>query len=130
MRTPRMRQTKMVFLPSLRFFFLGVLSLHFSLNAGFAQSAPIATPPLLLGTAWYPEQWPEARWDADLALMEKAGIRFVRVGEFAWSRMERTEGNYDLEWLDHAIAAAGRHHIATVIGTPSAAPPAWLTQKY
>jgi len=125
-----MRQTKMVFLPSWRFFFLGVLSLHFALSAGFAQSAPIATPPLLLGTAWYPEQWPEARWDADLALMEKAGIRFVRVGEFAWSRMERTEGNYDLEWLDHAIAAAGRHHIATVIGTPSAAPPAWLTQKY
>lgn len=95
-----------------------------------AQSPPIATPPLLLGTAWYPEQWPEARWEADLALMEKAGIHFVRVGEFAWSRMEPEEGQFDFEWLDHAIAAAARHHIATVIGTPTAAPPAWLTQKY
>jgi beta-galactosidase len=95
-----------------------------------AQSAPITTPPLLLGTAWYPEQWPEARWDADLALMEKAGIHFVRVGEFAWSHMEPEEGRFSLDWLDHAIAAAARHHIATVIGTPTAAPPAWLTQKY
>ena len=51
-----------------------------------AQSA--AVPSILLGTAWYPEQWPEARWDADLALMQQAGIHMVRVGEFAWSRME------------------------------------------
>jgi beta-galactosidase len=54
----------------------------------------------------------------------------VRVGEFAWSRMEPREGQYDLEWLDHAITAAGRHGIYTVLGTPTAAPPAWLTQKY
>jgi beta-galactosidase len=97
-----------------------------------AQTTPdAATPPALyLGTAWYPEQWPESRWDADLNLMEKAHIRFVRVGEFAWSRFEPSEGQYDLDWLDRAIRAAERHHIAVVIGTPSAAPPAWLTTKY
>jgi len=99
-------------------------------SVSVAQSTPTTTPPLLLGTAWYPEQWPEERWDADLALMEKAGIHFVRVGEFAWSRMEPAEGQYELDWLDHAITAAAQHHIATVIGTPTAAPPAWLTQKY
>lgn len=97
----------------------------------FAQThSQPAAPPLLLGTAWYPEQWPESRWEADLALMEQAGIHFVRVGEFAWSRMEPEEGHYELDWLDHAVAAAARHHIATVIGTPTAAPPAWLTKKY
>jgi beta-galactosidase len=84
----------------------------------------------VLGTAWYPEQWPESRWDADLELMQKAGINMVRVGEFAWSRMEPQDGQYDLDWLDRAVAAAGRHGIYTVIGTPGAAPPAWLTQKY
>ena len=31
-------------------------------------------PPLLLGAAWYPEQWPEAQWEPDLALMEAAHI--------------------------------------------------------
>jgi len=93
--------------------------------------APAPQPPaLLLGTAWYPEQWPESRWDADLALMQKAGIHMVRVGEFAWSRMEPAEGQYDLDWLERAITAAAKHGIVTVIGTPSAAPPVWLTQKY
>jgi beta-galactosidase len=95
------------------------------------NSQPDTTPPALyLGTAWYPEQWPEARWEADLALMQAAHIRFVRVGEFAWSRFEPSEGHYDLDWLDRAIRAAARHNIAVVIGTPSAAPPAWLTTEY
>jgi len=87
-------------------------------------------PALLLGAAWYPEQWPESRWDADLALMQAAHIHFVRVGEFAWSTMEPKEGDFELDWLYRAVRAAERHDIAVVIGTPSAAPPAWLTQKY
>jgi beta-galactosidase len=95
-----------------------------------AQSPAPAPQPILLGTAWYPEQWPEARWEADLNLMQQARIHMVRVGEFAWSRMEPEEGRYDLDWLDRAISAAARHDIYTVIGTPTAAPPAWLTQKY
>ncbi|MBE7182766.1 MAG: beta-galactosidase, partial [Terriglobus roseus] len=88
------------------------------------------TPALLLGAAWYPEQWPESRWEADLSLMEKAHIHLVRVGEFAWSTMEPSEGNFQLDWLDHAIRAAEKHHIAVVLGTPGAEPPAWLTQNY
>jgi beta-galactosidase len=94
------------------------------------QTTAANPPAILLGTAWYPEQWPESRWGADLTLMEQAGIRMVRVGEFAWSRMEPSEGQYELDWLDHAIAAAAKHKIYTVLGTPTAAPPAWLTQKY
>jgi beta-galactosidase len=62
--------------------------------------------------------------------MQEAGIHIVRVGEFAWSRMEPSEGRYDLDWLDRAVTAAAKHGIYTVLGTPSAAPPAWLTQKY
>jgi len=107
-----------------------VVLIAFGSVALIAQTAAQQPPALLLGTAWYPEQWPESRWDADLALMQKAGIHMVRVGEFAWSRMEPTEGQYDLDWLDRAISAAAKHGIVTVIGTPSAAPPAWLTQKY
>jgi len=65
-----------------------------------------------------------------LTLMEQAGVRMVRVGEFAWSRMEPSEGQYDLDWLERAITAASKHGIYTVLGTPTPAPPAWLTQKY
>ena len=92
---------------------------------------PYITPhPPLLGTAWYPEQWPESRWDTDLSLMEQAHMHVVRVGEFAWSALEPSEGHYDLDWLDRAIALAAKHHLAVVIGTPTDAPPAWLTTKY
>lgn len=96
-------------------------------------AAQVQTAPqygLLLGAAWYPEQWPESRWDQDLQLMEKAGIHVVRVGEFAWSAMEPQENRFDFDWLERAIAEAARHHIYVVLGTPTASPPAWLTQKY
>ncbi len=100
-------------------------------TAGSPPVAAASSPPALyLGTAWYPEQWPESRWNADLDLMEAAHIRFVRIGEFAWSRLEPSEGDYHLDWMYRAIRAAESHHIAVVIGTPSAAPPAWLTSKY
>ena len=87
-------------------------------------------PALWLGTAWYPEHWPEERWERDLQLMKGAGINFVRIGEFAWSRMEPLEGKFQLEWLDRAVAAAQKQGLFVVIGTPTAAPPAWMTQKY
>jgi beta-galactosidase len=95
-----------------------------------AQNGYAAPPPMLLGAAWYPEQWPEARWDADLQLMENAHLHVVRVGEFAWSTMEPAEGRYDLDWLERAIRLAEKHHIAVVIGTPTDAPPAWLTAAH
>ncbi len=85
---------------------------------------------ILMGTAWYPEQWPESRWEEDLRMMEAADLKVVRIAEFAWSRMEPAEGHYDFDWLERAINAAARHHIVSVLGTPTATPPAWLTQKY
>jgi beta-galactosidase len=102
-----------------------------------AQATPQATPGALhladqplIGSAWYPEQWPEQRWDADLSLMQQARLNVVRVGEFAWSRMEPREGVYDFDWLERAIRLAEKHHIAVILGTPTDAPPAWLTNKY
>ncbi len=85
---------------------------------------------IMVGAAWYPEQWPESRWEEDLRLMEAADLKVVRIAEFAWSRMEPSEGHYDFDWLERAVNLAGKHHIVTVLGTPTATPPAWLTQKY
>ena len=85
---------------------------------------------ILLGTDWYPEQWPEACWDEDLQLMEAAHIKVVRIAEFAWSTLEPSEGQFDFGLFDRAIALADKHNIVSLVGTPTAAPPAWLTQKY
>ncbi len=83
-----------------------------------------------LGCAWYPEHWEEARWAEDLRLMQEAGMNVVRIAEFAWSRMEPAEGRFDFDWLERAIALAAAHGLVSVVGTPTAAPPAWLTQAY
>ena len=101
-----------------------------ALAAPAAPSAAGSMPSLLLGAAWYPEQWPESRWNADLQLMEDAHLHVVRVGEFAWSTLEPSEGRYDFDWLARAIRLAAQHHIAVVIGTPTDAPPAWLTSAH
>ena len=82
------------------------------------------------GCAWYPEHWDEPRWAEDLRLMGEAHMNVVRVGEFAWSRLEPSDGRFDLDWLERAIELAARNGLKTVVGTPTAAPPAWLTQAH
>jgi beta-galactosidase len=111
------------------------LSIAASAQPASPHTAPIPTQipgqnAILMGVAWYPEQWPESRWEEDLRLMEAANLKVVRIAEFAWSRMEPSEGHYDFDWLDRAISLAAKHHIVSVLGTPTATPPAWLTQKY
>lgn len=83
-----------------------------------------------MGVDYYPEHWEETMWEEDAALMKKSGVALVRVGEFAWSRMEPREGEFDFGWLDRAIDLFGRYGIDVVIGTPTHTPPRWLTDKY
>ncbi len=85
---------------------------------------------LRVGVAYYPEQWGENRLQTDIALMREAGIRIVRMAEFAWCRMEPSEGVFDFDWLERAVNAFGEAGIAVVLGTPTATPPAWLHQKH
>ncbi len=95
-----------------------------------STSAEPPTDPFLFGVAWYPGEWPEQEWEADLAAMNKANINVVRIAEFSWGQMEPRQGVYDFAWLDRAILAARRHGLKVILGTPSAAPPIWLTEKY
>lgn len=82
------------------------------------------------GVDYYPEHWSKARWRTDVELMQQMGIQVVRMAEFSWYKMESQEGVYDFEWLDEVIGLLGSYGIKTVLGTPSAAPPAWLVNKY
>ncbi|MEE4195287.1 MAG: beta-galactosidase, partial [Anaerolineae bacterium] len=83
-----------------------------------------------IGSAFYPEHWTREDWVEDIRLMKAAGFTVARVGEFAWSRFEPEEGTYDFGWMDEAIAMLADSGISTVMGTPTAAPPAWMVQKY
>lgn len=109
---------------------VATLALMLGVSAFAAEKTPPPIPPLMWGAAWYPEQWTETEWERDLERMQAAGINMVRIGEFAWSSLEPSEGRYELDWMERAVAAAARHGIVTIIGTPSDTPPAWMTTKY
>jgi beta-galactosidase len=83
-----------------------------------------------LGVAYYPEQWPRGRWELDASLMADAGLSIVRLGEFAWSQLEPSRGEFDLEWLDEAMGILANRGLDVVLGTPTAAPPAWLIEAH
>ncbi|MCB1884757.1 MAG: beta-galactosidase [Geminicoccaceae bacterium] len=79
-----------------------------------------------LGVCYYPEHWPEEGWAEDARRMKAAGIAFVRIGEFAWSRLEPGRGDYRFEWLARAIDTLHAAGLKVVLGTPTATPPKWL----
>ncbi|MCE2729492.1 MAG: beta-galactosidase [Sphingomonadaceae bacterium] len=84
----------------------------------------------MLGVCYYPEHWSEDHWPRDAQRMYDLGLRFVRIGEFAWGRIEKAEGIFDWAWMDRAIDVLGGAGLKVVLGTPTATPPKWLCEKY
>ena len=82
------------------------------------------------GVQYYPEHWPEERWQVDAKMMEHAGVNTVRMGEFAWSAYEPEEGNLDFSWMERAIELLGRHGVRTILCTCSRTPPPWVYKSY
>ncbi len=82
------------------------------------------------GVDYYPEHWTRERWETDASLMKEMGLQVVRMAEFSWHKLEPEEGKYDFVWLDDAITLLGGCGIKTILGTPTAAPPAWMVNRY
>lgn len=95
---------------------------------------------MYFGVDYYPEHWvyphagteehPEARWREDVAMMLEAGVNVVRMGEFAWGLYEPQEGVFDFSWMRRMMDLLEEAGIKVVLGTPTAAPPLWLSKKF
>lgn len=48
------------------------------------------------GNAYYPECWSESDIENDLQTMLDLGFNTVRIGEFAWAKMQPNENTIDL----------------------------------
>ncbi|WP_293902605.1 beta-galactosidase [Phenylobacterium sp.] len=83
-----------------------------------------------LGVCYYPEHWPEAFWADDALRMAGLGIAWVRIGEFAWSRIEPEPGRFDWAWLDRAVETLAGAGLKVVMCTPTATPPKWLVDAH
>lgn len=91
---------------------------------------PAPAGEFLFGVAYYPEHWTRREWRRDFALMERTGVKVVRMGEFAWDVWEPRRGEYRFELFDEAIGLAARHGLRVILGTPTAGPPRWLTAAH
>lgn len=85
---------------------------------------------MLLGVDYYPEQWDSALMEADMDRILELGCNVIRIGEFAWHRMEPEEGRFDFSFFDGVIAMAKEKGLQVIFGTPTATPPAWLIHKH
>lgn len=84
----------------------------------------------VLGVCYYPEHWPEEQWSEDARRMRQTGLTWVRIGEFAWSRIEPKPDDLRFEWLDRAIETLGEAGLKVILGTPTATPPRWMLTKH
>src|SRR3954468_20668329 len=90
---------------------------------GRSHTWPERLTALAFGGDYNPEQWPEAVWEEDVALMREAGVTMVTVGVFSWSLLEPAEGELDFGWLDRVV---DRLHAAGILvddAVPLASPP-------
>lgn len=85
---------------------------------------------MYLGVDYYPEQWDPARMDADMDAIREMGGNVIRIAEFSWHLMEKTEGKYDFSFFDKVIAKAREKGLNVIMGTPTATIPAWLAKKH
>ncbi len=83
-----------------------------------------------LGVDYYPEQWDPALLEPDLDTIAELGCNIIRIAEFSWHLMEKTEGQYDFSFFDRVILAAKKRGLKILLGTPTAAIPAWLAAKH
>ncbi|NDC58251.1 MAG: beta-galactosidase, partial [Alphaproteobacteria bacterium] len=83
-----------------------------------------------LGVCYYPEHWPQDWWAEDARAMAAMGLKQVRIGEFAWSRIEPDPGCFAWDWLDRAVETLAAAGLEIVMGTPTATPPKWLIDRH
>lgn len=89
-------------------------------------------PQMWHGADYNPDQWlhdPQVL-EEDVRLMKLAGCNVMSVGIFAWTALEPEEGQFNFNWLDQVMNRLYENGVYTILATPSAARPGWMSQKY
>ncbi|MGV3614049.1 MAG: beta-galactosidase [Fimbriimonas sp.] len=94
------------------------------------MSPRFQSPVILHGGDYNPEQWPREVWDEDARMMDLANWNVATVGVFSWVTLEPEEGRFEFDWLDEVMDRLHRGGRRAILATPSAAAPAWLSQRY
>ncbi|MGN1271673.1 MAG: beta-galactosidase [Lactobacillus sp.] len=84
----------------------------------------------LYGGDYNPDQWPEQTWSEDIKVFKQADLNSATINIFSWGILEPSEGQYDFSKLDKIVQELSDANFDIVMGTSTAAMPAWMFKKY
>ena len=85
---------------------------------------------MLYGGDYNPNQWGPEIWQEDLQIFKDAAINSATINVFSWAKIQPSEEVYDFEELDAIVEMLTKEQYDIVLGTSTAALPAWLFKKY
>ena len=85
---------------------------------------------ILYGGDYNPNQWEREIWDEDMELFRNAHINSATINVFSWARLQPSEETYDFTTLDEIVEMLSRENYDIVLGTSTAALPAWMVKRY
>lgn len=85
---------------------------------------------MLYGGDYNPGQWPEDIWQEDMRIFKKGHINSATINVFSWGKLQPSEAVYDFSELDKVMEMLEKENYEIVMGTSTAALPAWMSRKY
>lgn len=85
---------------------------------------------MLYGGDYNPNQWPREVWEEDMRLFRQAHINSATVNVFSWPQLQPAEEVYDFAQLDDIMRMLAEEGHDIVLGTATAALPAWMFMRY
>lgn len=85
---------------------------------------------MYLGVDYYPHYFLDSDVEKELDNILAMNANFIRIGDFAWSLMEPTKGNYDFGYFKDIVNKAFDRNIDVMICTPTSTFPAWLKKLH
>ena len=85
---------------------------------------------MLYGGDYNPEQWPRDIWDEDMRIFKKASINTATINVFSWAKLQPSENEYNFSELDDIIDMLTKEEYTIILGTSTAALPAWMARQY
>jgi beta-galactosidase len=113
----------------------GAIASGFGATPAYAQSAaghPEWPGPgqLFVGTCYQPVDRSPEQIRQDIAIMKKAGLQMVRMGDLSWDSFEPQEGHFTFEWFDHVLDQMHAAGIKVVLDIPGQPAPIWMHKHY
>lgn len=85
---------------------------------------------ILYGGDYNPEQWPKEIWLEDMQILHDAKMNSATINVFSWAKLQPDELTYDFTILDEVVEMLIKNNFQIVMGTSTAALPAWMSHRY